>query len=54
MMIRKVCMALAFVAVLLCAGCANGTGGQVVGGGGFSPASARGFRDCRVELADEY
>lgn len=32
MMIRKVCMALAFVVVLLCAGCANGTGGQVVGG----------------------
>ena len=32
MMIRKVCMVLAILGVLLCAGCASGDGGQIVGG----------------------
>ena len=31
-MIRKVCMTSAILVVLLCSGCANETGGQIVGG----------------------
>ena len=32
MMARKVCMVLAFLVALLCAGCASGDGGQILSG----------------------